>query len=167
VNIYEIDWRFSSTQQVFQALSDALKNVENIILDEAQADYEREDGLEHAENLLGIAFVAAQIYIAGTVSDVNQFAKVAIKLTKDQLVKTHSEKITEKTITKLELCDALANYYKHHDEWESWLTVGRQQKTIATLQAAGIKESDSYPCMKAAEILWLNTQSLESLLSLI
>ena len=72
MNIYEIDWRLSSTRQVFQALSDALKNVEKIILDETREDYEREDALEHAENLLGIAFVTAQTYIAGTVSDVNQ-----------------------------------------------------------------------------------------------
>ena len=167
MNIYEIDWRLSSTRQVFQALSDALKNVGKIILDETREDYEREDALEHAENLLGIAFVTAQTYIAGTVSDVNQFAKVTNKLTKDQLLKTHNEKIAEKTITKLELCDALANYYKHHDEWESWSAIGRQQKTVATLQAAGIQESDSYPCIKAAEMLWLNTQSLESLLLLV
>jgi hypothetical protein len=167
VNTYEIDWRLSSTRQVLQALSDALKNVEKIILDETREDYEREDALQHAENLLGIAFVTAQTYIAGTVSDVNQFAKAVNNMTKDQLVKSHSEKIAEKPITKLELCDALANYYKHHDEWESWSAIGRQQKTVATLQAAGIKESDSYPCIKAAEMLWLNTQSLESLLSLI
>jgi len=167
VNIYDIDWRLSSTRQVFQALSDALKNVEKIILDEAREEYEREDALEHAENLLGIAFVTAQTYIAGTVSDINQFAKVSNKLTKDQLLKTYSEKLSEKAVTKLELCDALANYYKHHDEWESWSAVGRQQRTVATLQAAEIIESDAYPCIKASEMLWLNTQSLESLLSLI
>jgi hypothetical protein len=167
LNIYEIDWRLSSTRQVFQALSDSLKNMEKIILDDSREEYEREDALEHTENLLGIAFVTAQTYIAGTVSDINQFAKVESRLTKDHLLKGYSEKIAEKTITSLELCDALANYYKHHDEWESWSTVGRQQKTVATLQAVGIKESDSYPCIKAAEMLWLNTKSLESLLSLV
>ena len=167
MNIYEFDWRLSSTRQVFQALSDALKSVEKIILDDAREDYERENALEHAENLLGIAFVTAQTYLAGTVSDINQFAKVPNKLTKDQLLKTYGEKIVQKTVTKLELCDALANYYKHHDEWESWSAVGRQQRTVATLQAVGIKESDSYPCIKAAEMLWLNSQSLESLLSLV
>ena len=94
-------------------------------------------------------------------------AKVKNKLTKDQLLKVYGEKLSEKAITKLELCDALANYYKHHDEWESWSAVGRQQKTVSSLQIAGITELDSYPCIKAAEMLWLNTQRLESLLSLI
>ncbi|RLB66338.1 MAG: hypothetical protein DRH04_09505, partial [Deltaproteobacteria bacterium] len=77
MNVYEIDWRLSSTRQVFQALSEALKSVKKIFLDKTREDYEREDALEHAENLLGIAFVTAQTYITGTVSDINQFAKTA------------------------------------------------------------------------------------------
>ena len=167
MNTYEIDWRLSSTRQVFQALSEALKNVKSIFLDKMREDYEREDALEHAENLLGIAFVTAQTYIAGTVSDINQFTKIASKLTKNQLLKIHNERISKTAITNLELCNALANYYKHHDEWKSWSAVGRQKSTVETLEAVGVKDADAYPCIKASEILQLDTQNLEPLLTLL
>ena len=167
MNVYEIDWRLSSTRQVFQALSEALKSVKKIFLDKTREDYEREDALEHAENLLGIAFVTAQTYITGTVSDINQFAKTANNLSKNQLLKIHNEKVAKTTIKNLELCNALANYYKHHDEWKSWSAGGRQKSTVETLEAVGIKESDAYPCIKASEILLLDTQNLETLLVLL
>ena len=133
----EFDWRLSSTKRIFQALSEALKDVERGFV-EAQEDFEIDDALEHTESLLGIAFVTAQTYIAGMVSDANALIGPDSKVTKERLLKDYSDRVPESTVTKMELCDALANYFKHHDEWNGWSVTGRNQKTISILRAAGI-----------------------------
>ena len=164
----EIDGRFSSTKRIFQALSDALKDIERD-LNEAQEAFEIDDALEHTESLLGIAFVMAQTYIAGTVSDITKFIRSGSKLTKERLLKDYSDRVVGSAITKMELCDAIANYFKHHDEWNSWSATGRHQKTVSILRAAGIEENDDFPCRKAADMLWSNNDGsdLEPLLLLI
>jgi hypothetical protein len=69
----------------------------------------------------------------------------------------------------VELCDAIANYFKHHDEWRSSSATGCNQKTASVLRAAGIQENDEFPCRKTADLLWSNNDGsdLEPLLSLI
>ena len=164
----EIDWRFFSTRRIFQALSDALKDVE-CDFSEAQESFEIDDALEHTESLLGIAFVMAQTYIAGTVSDAYKLMGSGSNLTKEQLLKDYGDRLAGSAVTRMELCDAIANYFKHHDEWNSWSATGRHQKTVSILRAAGIEENDDFPCRKAADILWSNNDGsdLEPLLSLI
>ena len=164
----EIDWRFSSTKRIFQALSDGLKDVKRDF-SEAQDEFEIDDALEHTENLLGVAFVMAQTYIAGTVSDAYKLKRSGSKLTKERSLKDYGDRLAGSAVTKMELCDAIANYFKHHDEWNSWSATGRHQKTVSILRAAGIEESDDFPCRKAADILWSNNDDsdLEPLLSLI
>jgi hypothetical protein len=154
---YEIDWRYSSIQRIFESLSQGLKSVE-YDLDEAEQSselyFDADMALEHADGLFGIAFVAAQTYITGVVSDANKVAKLGIQLKKNQLLKDYSDFLGGLTITKLEFCDAMANYFKHHDEWAHWSSgTGQNQKTIAILRTAGIREDDSYPCVSAANIL--------------
>jgi hypothetical protein len=168
VKLREIDWRFSSTERVFQALSDALKDVKDN-LGETQEEFEIDDALEYTESLLGVAFVAAQTYIAGTISDANELMGSGSKLKKEQLLKEHSDGLTGLKVTRMELCDTVANYFKHHDEWDSWSAEGRHQKTVSVLHAAGINEDDDFPCHKAADILWSNHDGsdLEPLLLLI
>jgi hypothetical protein len=148
----EIDWRFSSTKRIFQALSDGMKDVMQDF-SEAQEEFERDDALEHTEDLLGIAFVMAQTYIAGTVSDACKLKRPGSKLMKEQLLKNYGDRLAGSTVTKMELCDAIANYFKHHDEWNSWSAKGRHQKTVSILCVAGIEEDDEFPCRKAADIL--------------
>lgn len=168
MNLYEIDWRFSSTKRIFQALSEGLKDVQRDFC-EAQEEFEIDDALEHTERLLGIAFVTAQTYIAGTVSDANKLMRSGGKLTKEQLLKDYADTLPGSAVTRMELCDTIANYFKHHDEWHSWSGPDRHQNTVSILRAAGIKEIDDFRCRKAADILWSNNDGsdLEPLLSLI
>jgi hypothetical protein len=161
----EIDWRLSSTRGIFQALSYSLKEVAQLLKD-AQEDYQINYCFDQTENLLGIAFVRGQTYITGTVSDVNEI--VGTKTNKNQLLKRFSDRLENSEVTKIELCDAIANYFKHHDEWESWSPTERNRKTISILVATGIKETDEYPCDKAASLLWSNSdEDLEPLLELL
>jgi hypothetical protein len=168
LNSREIDWRFSSTKRIFQALSDALKDVERNF-SEAQEDFEIDDALEHTESLLGIAFVTAQAYIARTVSDANKLMGPGSKPTKERLLKDYGDMLAGSAVTRMELCDAIANYFKHHDEWSSWSAPGLHQKTVSILHAAGIEENNDFPCRKTADILWSNNDGsdLEPLLLLI
>lgn len=168
MKFHEIDWRLSATRRIFKALSEGLKDVQQDSV-EAVEEFEVDDALDYTENLLGIAFVTAQTYVTGTVADANQLNKSGIKVTKEHLLQVHGDKVANSAITKLELCDAIANYYKHHDEWGSWSPTSRNQKTISILQAVNIEEQDHYPCCKAANILGLtgNSQDMETLLSLI
>jgi hypothetical protein len=164
----DFDWRFSSTKRILEALSDALKEVEQGA-GEAQESHEIDEILELTEGLLGIAFTTAQTYICGTVSDVNRLLKPLKPVTKEQLLKEYGDQLPASEITKLELCNAAANYFKHHDEWADWSEMGRHQKTVALLQTVGITETDSFPCRKAANILWSNDEgsNLEPLLRMI
>jgi len=163
----EIDWRISPTRGIFRALSSGLKEVKQLLAD-AQEDYQINYCFEQTENILGIAFVTAQTYITGTLSDVNDIANNGKKVNKDQLLKGYSDKLENSDMTKIELCDAIANYFKHHDEWANWSPTERNRKTISVLIAAGIKETDEYPCDKAASLLWSNNdEDLEPLLDLL
>jgi hypothetical protein len=150
----EIDWRLGSTKRILDALSLALARVKQDAT-EATEDYEFDWAIEHCESLLGIAFVTAQTYINGTIADANRIIRPR-KLSKEQLVKEFGEQLPGSVVRKVELCDAIANYFKHHDEWGNWLSVGRHQRTTSILLAGGINESEEFPCRKAADILWSN-----------
>jgi hypothetical protein len=156
MNTYEIDWRYSWVQRIFEALSEGLKRVGHDF-DEAELSdefyFDVNMALEEANALLGIAFVTAQTYITGTVSDINKITKSGIKLKKDQLLKNHSDNLPGLGVTKLEFCDAMANYFKHQDEWPDWSATGHHQKTVSVLQNAGINQNDEYICVKAMELL--------------
>jgi hypothetical protein len=153
---YEFDWRYSSTQRIFESLSQGLKSVEHDLDESEQSSelyFDVDIALEHADGLFGIAFVTAQAYITGVVSDANKVAKSDIQFKKDQLRKDYSDYLPGLTVTRLEFCDAMANYFKHHDEWANWSGIGHGQKTISVLRVVGLREDDSYPCVSAANIL--------------
>ena len=90
----EIDWRKSSTARIFQALSDALREAHRDF-DHAQEEYLADDIQQYAENLFGIAFVAAQVYVAGTISDAIQLAGSKAQLTKDRLLREYSDPLAD------------------------------------------------------------------------
>ena len=164
----DIDWQRSSTERLFHALSDAIKAIQQEI-DEAEEDYQIERGLDHTENLLGIAFIVAQTYIVGVVSETLRIVKPTLKPTKESLLRDYSDQISGSSSTQMELCNAIANYFKHHDEWANWSVPGRHRRTVAVLVSVGIQEDEAFPCAKAAEILSINSADagLEPLLTLI
>jgi hypothetical protein len=121
------------------------------------------------EDLLGIAFVVAQTYIAGTVADAKRIVKSLSKVNKETLLRQHSEKLLGFDLTKIEICDAMANYYKHHEEWPDWSVPGRHQKTVSILRSICIEQSELVPFDKVMGLLWPENKEfdLEPLLLLI
>jgi hypothetical protein len=147
-SIYEVDWRYSPTEQVLSAISVGLNEVATKVV-----PVDIDEALEQWESLLGIAFVMAQTYITGTVSDVNKITRSSPPLKKVDLLKKFSRLISGTKVTGALLIDAIANYYKHHDEWPDWSPVGARKSTIEVLNEVGIHEHDSHPCRKAANML--------------
>ena len=68
----------------------------------------------------------------------------------------------------MELCDAMANYYKHRDEWPTdWKDCKKFAKiTTELLHTAGFKQNDEYLCTTVATLLFGNVQ-IDSLARLV
>src|SRR5437016_2178384 len=151
MNIHEVDWKYSSIREILNAVSTALVKIKNEVLPE-----DVDEALEQSESFLGIALVAAQTYISGAVADARTLATSTPKPNKNYLLKHFSDVISGTEITKMQLCDVIANYFKHHDEWPDWTPnpTERRKQTIDVLNAVGITEMTTYPCQEAAKILW-------------
>jgi hypothetical protein len=104
---------------------------------------------ELVENLVGCCFVACQTYITGVVSTTMTLHATAKKQgviltstngTRPAIVRTASPCVAATPITIVEAIEALANYYKHNDEWGvDWSKAsGRSAPTIAALVPLGL-----------------------------
>jgi hypothetical protein len=174
MNVYEIDWRISYIRRVVEALSQGINSVDRELEISEQSNDPHSppsdplDAAEHVENLLGIAFVTAQTYTTGAVSDIPRLTHSLCKPTKRQLLQEFSDSLPGCTITKMELCDAIANYWKHHEEWDKWSTTTNNKTTLDILRCVGIDEKENFPCQRVADILWPDSwRNLEKLPELI
>ena len=89
------------------------------------------------ENIIGMAFLTSQIYISGTIADVKFFSRKPDKINKELFLKKFGDPLPGRNVTSIELCDAYANYYKHHEDWVD--VDSRNRKTIQILTSAGIE----------------------------
>lgn len=143
---YRVDWMrdlFMSLNHGFSTIQEKLNTIEYF------------DGLfaqEQAETVFGIAFVTAQTYITGTISDMNEVNNNS-GLTKTDMLNIGSPSITN-NISKVFLINTIANYYKHHEEWSGWQIESHNRRTIQTLNQLGFNEHTLYPCHEAAQVIW-------------
>jgi len=147
----EIDWRKSSVRQILFALSQGLDANVQQFHDGGDVD----DALEYEDDLCGIAFVTAQAYITGVVADVNALRGTRSPISKHELLKTANPIVGDTTLTRMQLCDTMANYYKHRDEWTDW-TAPAARRTTELLQTAGFTKSDHHLCTTVATLLFGN-----------
>ncbi|MDZ4856668.1 MAG: hypothetical protein SGJ26_17745 [Nitrospirota bacterium] len=153
MHLKEIDWRIEPLHGVIVGIDAGLASIHERI--------DSEDGFDgisargHAETLFGLGFVAAQTYALGTVSDLN-----AVRMSRHELEKMKLECYGCDTIrlkggvTRIELINASANYFKHHNEWARWPT-GHDHGThdAKTLDSVGITEATEFPCIAAVDLL--------------
>jgi hypothetical protein len=118
-----------------------------------------DDVCDVVETLLGAAFVLCQNHISFIVSMVQRLHRWAANPTrrrkqKETLTTTPSNKlgimrydstgINGTPYTAIEVMDAFANYFKHHDEWTgAWphgLKERRQQRNAAIIMAVGAEQ---------------------------
>lgn len=118
------------------------------------------DGLtamEYAEYFYGAVLVACQAYAVGTVKDVNE-----IQGTNYKKLVLYKYKETEcHEYTYIELINALANYFKHHEEWTNWPL----NETVNTLRYFKINEETDFPLKTGIEIITNNSSNLRELCS--
>lgn len=166
-------------QRVLETLGDAIKASEKRL-----NDAQRTGNAEWAEvvldeecaitgDLIGTAFVVCQTYITGVVSRV-----VALHRHHDNQNQTHplqttsgskrqstaaspsilrfgSRKIGRSGRTVVEIIDAFANYFKHHEEWVgNWTKLsGPSAKTAQTILSVGAKRGSTGNLRTGAERL--------------
>ncbi len=81
--------------------------------------------------------VACQVYAVGTISDINEIEKS--KHNKIALYKYKETDFSE--YTYVELINALANFFKHNEEWSTWPI----NETTKTLRYYKIDENTEFP----------------------
>ncbi len=156
----EFDWRYSSTRKVLEALSDGI----TVDAQAVQEEWEVEDAREYEDDLCGVAFVAAQAYISGVVADFNRARPSMPAVGKHELLKTFNPTVADTKLTQLQLCDTMANYYKHRDEWDDW-DHPLAARTTSLLRVAGFSKEDLYLCTCVAALL-IGTQEFRSFVPL-
>ena len=151
--LLEHDSRYTMVKSIFDALSGNLRSLWQQA-ENSDEELEIDFFVEQAEWMYGIAFVTAQTYITGTVADANLLKKGKKDFQTYQLLKDFSNEIKGTETTQLQLCDAIANYFKHHEEWKDWKPIGHKKWTIPPLLEIGIDQQSSFPCYLAASKLW-------------
>lgn len=103
-----IDDRVAGLDMIVKALSDTLNVLRNQIGETNW--YDADWFLEESEPIYGLAFIAFQNYINGSVKD------FAGSLTEKEMFYKVGQGSTNSTKSKIELIIGLANYSKHKDE---------------------------------------------------
>lgn len=149
MNLYEADFRHDWVCLTLRALKTGFESVRQKANENEWFDGQWQ--LEYAESILGIAFVTAQAYILGTVEDLNDVRMGNGKEAKNK-IEYYSDDCEPlpNGLSRILLINSIANYYKHHDEWDSWPT----NTTGNTLTNVGINENTEFPCYQAAKTLW-------------
>jgi hypothetical protein len=151
MNLREIDWRLSSVRQILLALSYGLDVNAQKFDDGGDVD----DALEYEDDLCGIAFVTAQAYIIRVVADINALRNTRPPISKHELLKSANPIVADTKLTQMQLCDTMANYYKHRDEWDDWTNPSPNARaTIESLRTAGFTQGSQHLCTTVATLLF-------------
>jgi hypothetical protein len=146
MHIREVDWRIGPLHDIIVGVDASIAAIRD------RFDGEDTDGLaalEHVEPVLGLGFVAFQNYALGTWTDLNAIRKARRKPPVSKLDCYACDPIVLKGgATRIEVINATANCFKHHDEWSGWPT----NETTRTLGRVGISQRSEFPCIKAARI---------------
>lgn len=97
--------------------------------------------MEYASYFQGAILVACQAYAVGVVSDINKIREAqGMSPLKKHILYNCMESISIK-YSYVELINALANYFKHNEEWKLWPI----NSTTKILKYYGIYESTEFP----------------------
>ena len=146
MHIREIDWRIEPLHDIIVGVDASITAIRQ------RLDENEIDGLaarECVEPVFGLGFVAFQNYALGTWSDLNAIRKSNGEASVSKLDCYRRDRITVKGgATRIELINATANYFKHHDEWSGWPT----NETTHTLSRVGISQRSEFPCIDSTRI---------------
>jgi len=118
--------------------------------------YDGDHARDDAEPLLGLGFVAFQTYAVPAVVDLNRIRGDRRKPKKNKLDCYSCDPVTLRGgVTRIQLVNAVANYWKHHDEWSRWPINDKDQGfyDTQTLACVGITQETVHPCIEATNLL--------------
>lgn len=164
MHLAEFDFRYNWISLILHALESGFTGIRETA--DAEPWFDGLWQMEQAESILGIAFVAAQTYITGTVEDINEIRESKGKSTINKLdYYSDAPQLVPSGVSPILLANSIANYYKHHDEWDKWPA----NLTGETLGKVGIGEGTEFPCYVAATKLWAENEieNLKNLLAII
>jgi len=161
MHLQEMDFRRNWLSKLFSAFTGMMKEIDQKL--DTDDYYDGLDARDDAEFVLGIAFIAAQTYIVGTVADINAVLGKSKRSEQDGLLKAREllsldVVLVANGVSRTQLVYEIANYHKHHDEWEDWSDKGLNGRTVKTLNACGIHKGTTHPCYEAATLLWPEEQ---------
>jgi hypothetical protein len=117
--------------------------------------------METVEPYYGIAFLTIQNCISGVTADYKNLSRQYI--TKRQALEKFDKPILVDNLTVLMVCDAVANYYKHKDEWDidddgQWKVLKRNRESIEVMKRFDIDpRTESTGCGSVASRLITQT----------
>jgi hypothetical protein len=126
----------------------AVKRIENAGDQDAVADYET----EIIENMLGVSYVVCQVQLTAVVQAT---LKVPGHSLKARGVRGRGPRFND-DYSKIEVLWALANYFKHRDEWtrKTWThPSGPAKSTVPIIKAAGLEYGSTGNLRTGAEAL--------------
>jgi hypothetical protein len=151
-----------SLQRIASDLHEALSRVHDRIEklpDEEWASDHAYFESEVAEGLIGTVFVLYQTYLTSVVSIVIGLAEdgyAGAPSKKVDILRLESPPITAAAgYTRMEVVNAVANYFKHRDEWPAdWsAAAGQTKNTIDVISAIGLSSNEHFNLAKAAKAL--------------
>lgn len=131
-----------------RGIREAVGRTESVSDDDAVIDYET----QIIENMLGTAFVVCQ-------AQANAVLQAALNIPEQTIKDSEIRKLGprfDKDYSKVEVLWALANYFKHRDEWgrSMWSNPGNREKlTVDAIKAAGLSVGSSGNLRTGAEAL--------------
>jgi len=169
MHLREIDWRIEPLHDVIVGICAGLAAIQKRM--DAEEGFDGLSAREYAEPLLGLGFVAAQTYAVGTVSDLNR-VRMSRGKSKEEKLNKHKcyahDTFIKGDVTRIQLINASANYFKHHDEWTRWPTGSdRGTHDTRTLGTVGITETTEFPCIDAVDLLCNTSWELNELLQIL
>lgn len=136
---------------------------------EGYVDAVTDEECDVLETLLGSAFTVCQTHIAQVVADVHRLHRLALKpqvgavgvqlatttTKKSDIMRHGCPQILGANVTVIEAMNALANYFKHRDEWpRDWSkATGQTVETVRCITAIGLSQGSSGNLRTGSEVL--------------
>lgn len=135
------EWNLRFLLRFLGMLDSELKSLDAKISD--SVDAETEGICDHIEEVVGLGFAACQRHITSVASLTGTTRRYALK----------SGPLLACGLTIAEAVDHVANYWKHHDEWDVDPPSKQSDRTREGLMMIGVERDDPYSATEALEIL--------------
>jgi len=138
MHVNEIDFRSTPLRTLCTTATNA---IDELVAFAKSGLFDGLTAMEYGQYFHGAVLVACQAYAVGTVSDINKIRASYNEEALEKHVLYKSMETSEFKYSYVELINALANYFKHNEEWDSW----PNNRTTKIMGYYGIGGSTEFP----------------------